>query len=136
MAFETADFAQAVAEHRSAQRVAPVVDTFRVGEADAAAYLGPEATEQALVSIERGLELEPDSYDLVLAEARALSLLGRDPQEIADAYERAVALYPLGLEVRRAAIPALVAAGRSESAETLQGELSRLEAAIRDRQGF
>jgi O-antigen ligase len=119
----------AVREHHAAERLVPIVDTFRVAEADAALYLGGANLDDALRSIDVGLSFEPDSYDLALARARTLRGLNRPASEVADAYVRSVELYPLGIEVRAEAVQLLYAANRNEEAASMQRDLVRLQEA-------
>jgi hypothetical protein len=106
-----------------------MVDTFRVAEYDAAAYLGGAYLEESLVSLEEGLEVEPASYDLALARARALKLLKSPISEVADAYVSSVELYPLGVEVRAEAVQLLYAANRNDEAAAMERDLVRLQQA-------
>lgn len=119
----------AIAQHQSAQRTLPMVDTFRVAEYDAAAYLGGDYLETSLVSLEEGLRLEPASYDLALARARALKLLERPISEVTDAYVSSVELFPLGVEVRMEAVQLLYAANRDDEAAAMELDLVRLQQA-------
>lgn len=117
--FTLADFPAALLRYERASALNPLVDVYRVGAADASSYMGGRSARDTLVSLDRGLELEPDSYDLALARARLLGSAGTDPQTIAAAYERAVELYPLGLDVRHEAMFAYVDAGRLPDAIAL-----------------
>jgi O-antigen ligase len=119
----------AVERHQSAQHILPVVDTFRVAEYDAAAYLGGTYLETSLDSLEEGLGLEPASYDLALARARALKLLERPISEVTDAYVSSVELFPLGVEVRTEAVQLLYAANRDDEAAAMERDLVRLQQA-------
>ncbi len=127
--FAAGQLESAALEHRAAQRLVPVVDTFRVAEADAALYLGGIPLQRALDSLDAGLALEPGSYDLSLARARVLKALDKPVSEVADAYVSSVELYPLGVEVRREAVQVLYAANRDDEAAAMERELARLQTA-------
>jgi tetratricopeptide (TPR) repeat protein len=129
--FAAGQMEPALTEHRAAQRMLPGVDTFRVAEADAATYLGGFYLEDALDSLDSGLAIEQDSYDLALARARMLAALGRPVSEVADAYVSSVKLYPLGVEVRIEAVQVLYAANRAAEAAEMERELMRLQDAVR-----
>lgn len=144
-AYAQGRFDQAAALSRTAERLNPLVDVYRIGRADAGSVLAVTqgaSLEGALGSLERGLALEPYSYDLALARARALELSGADPGVTAEAYLSAVALYPLGVTVRVEAADALLAAGRESEAlgmargvlESSPGEPGAL-AVVRDAEG-
>lgn len=117
----TARFDEAYAHSSDAVGAVGAVDTYRVGLADAALYLGADASGDALMVIERGLELEPASYDLAVAKARLLRASDAPADQVADAWVAAVTLWPRGAQARTAAAEALEAAGR-------QAEASRLRA--------
>lgn len=119
-ALGTARFGEAYAYSSDAVEAVGVVDTYRVGLADAALYLGADASGDALAVIERGLELEPASYDLAVAKARLLRASGASAGEVADAWIAAAALWPQGAEVRAAAADALEAAGRQAEAPRIR----------------
>lgn len=117
-AFERGEFANALdAEQRAVARN-PFIDVYRVGAADAATYLGPDAVIVALATLDAGLELEPDSYDLRIARARLLSMTGAAPEELGNAYRSAVEAYPLGVTVNQEALAVFVSAGaRADAAQ-------------------
>lgn len=117
-----ARFEEAAAYSSDAVDAVGVVDTYRVGLADAALYLGADASGDALVVIEHGLELEPESYDLVVAKARLLRASGASADEVADAWVAAVAMWPHGAHARTAAAEALDAAGRGAEASRMRAD--------------
>jgi tetratricopeptide (TPR) repeat protein len=110
---------EARASHDTAVASNPLVDIYRVGQSDPALFLGPASAASALQSVERGLELEPMSYDLALARARLIASSGASPDDIAEAYLAAVELYPLGVNVRLESAVALLDAGRAQEARQL-----------------
>lgn len=114
--FAEGRFDEAIDAASSAVAVNPLVDVYRVALADAASYAGPAELPDALASIDRGLRLEPSSYDLLHARARLLRLSGAEPDAVAAAYADAVAAYPLGLSVNAEAAKAFDAAGRTAEA--------------------
>jgi O-antigen ligase len=122
----TAFYAGRMAESWEAESAAvaanPLVDIYRCSLADAAMYGGGPVTA-ALRSVERGLELEPASYDLALARARLLRSQGTDLDRTADAYAEAVRRYPLGITVAYEAIDAAVRAGRTDQARVMAENL-------------
>lgn len=120
-AFAMGDMNGAMEAHGRASRLNPLVDTYRVAHSDAAMYAAsmsgsptPLAASDGL--LQSGLQLEPQSYDLALAAARVADSAGIDIDEIADRYERAAELYPMGITVRQEAIPVLLEAGRESAA--------------------
>lgn len=117
-AFAQADFAGAYAAHAQAIERDPLVDVYRVAQADAALY-GAGSPATVLTSLSDGLRIEPASFDLALARARVLHATDGGPDEIAAAYVAAADLYPLGIEVRREAIPVLLDAGYDAEARTM-----------------
>jgi len=125
-AFQRGEFETAFSAERLAITRNPLIDIYRVGLADAATYLGPEAVREARASLEEGLRLEPDSYDLHIARARLLASAGVPPTELADAYRSAVAAYPLGVTVNEEALVAFVAASASADATRSQETLRAL----------
>jgi O-antigen ligase len=118
-AFDRGDISSAYRLADGAVRQDPLVDVYRVALSDAAAYGSALQRTAALTSLERGLDLEPMSYDLALARARLLVRQGATADEVSDAYERAAVLYPVGIAVRREAIEAALLAGRTGVARAL-----------------
>jgi len=110
-AFESGDMVASLDAHTAAVAGNPLVDNYRVAHADAAMYSGRSAVQDSLGVVEAGLDLEPASYDLLLARARLLGMLDSSPRVLAAAYEDAAASYPLGVAVRREAIGVLIKAG-------------------------
>jgi tetratricopeptide (TPR) repeat protein len=125
-AFAAGDIPSAHELHAQAIRSNPRVDVYRVALSDDAAYLGASQTRAALDSLEAGLSMEPQSYDLALARARSLAMLDADIQAQADAYELAAGLYPLGVAVRREAVPVLLEAGRTSEARSMVSDVLRV----------
>ncbi len=123
-AFERQDLAVAAMLHERAIARIPMDDVYRVALADGALFERGALLQRASRAIDEGLRLEPASFDLALARARVLRAAGADPGEVARAYARAAMLYPRGVAVRREAIIAMSAAGRSEDAVRLAHELS------------
>ncbi len=120
-------------EAAHAVRLMPLVDVYRVAFADGALYEPVPARRTAALAqardlLEEGLMREPASYDLALALARVRAASGESPDRVADAYLEAVRRYPLGVEVRTAAVSALRAAGRTAEADEMQADLDRLAA--------
>jgi hypothetical protein len=124
--FEAADFAGAALLEANAVSRNPLIDVYRVGHADAAAYMSPLAASYSLALLERGLRLEPDSYDLLLARARSLRRAGYPADAVAEAYEDAVAAYPLGIEVNLESAGMLRLAGRDSAAEKSEALVTKL----------
>lgn len=130
-AFSVGDFTAAERSSRLAIELNPLVDVYRVAYADAAIF-EPEpdrrqrAAERALPVVREGLRLEPASFDLALAAARLTAASGATEDEVADAYLAAVALYPLGIEVREHAADALDRAGREAESEAMRREIREL----------
>lgn len=124
--FNRADFSGASERAEAAVSADPLTDVFRVAAADAAMYRDEAAKRRALQLVERGIELEPGSYDLLIARARLLSSLGVSSAEVADAYRAAVRRYPLGVTVRREAVDALTAAGHEQEARDMARGLLEL----------
>jgi len=122
--FQRGEMAAALDLAARAVRLDPLTDVYRVAYADAAAYLGGAARAGAFAIIEPGLRLEPESYDLVLARARLLSL--EHSPEAPEAFMAAAALYPNGVAVRREAMRACAQAGRLEDARRLATEILRV----------
>jgi hypothetical protein len=118
-AFAAAQFDQSLALQGEAVSDNPLVDVYRVAEADAALFISGPAIEEARASVERGLELEPMAFDLALARARLIAAQGAPPVEVANAYVAAVELHPLGVEVRLETAGALVTAGRTGEARQM-----------------
>ncbi|MDZ4168914.1 MAG: O-antigen ligase family protein [Coriobacteriia bacterium] len=139
--FADSSRALAAGDTRTAARAAaaavvgnPLVDVHRVAQADAVLYEPVPAVRavelpDAQAAVARGLEMEPDSYDLMLARARLIATADSSPDEIADAYLMAVKRYPLGVEVRVAASNALRDAGRTDEAAAIDAALAALESA-------
>lgn len=94
----------------AATRRNPLVDSYRVGAADAAAY-GAASDAAALETLETGIGLEPMSYDLLLARARLLRSSGTPAMGILAAYRAAYESYPLGMTVGHETIAAALSAG-------------------------
>ncbi len=117
--FSRADLSGAYTAYESAVEADPLVDVYRVGVADAALFLGGDTVVSALDTVGVGLDSEPASYDLALARARLLRAMEGESADVVDAYLDAVALYPLGVEVRLETAEVLMAAGRSGEAEEM-----------------
>ncbi len=137
-AFDGGDMAEARVEAAAAVRVMPLVDVYRVAFADGALYEAQSEVRAAALAearslLDRGLAHEPSSYDLALASARVLAASGGAPDSVARAYLDACRRYPLGVEVRTAAVGALRRAGRHAEADRMQGEIDRLLASRSDR---
>ncbi len=98
--FAAGDFAIAQSESVAASRKDPLTDIYRVGLADTASYLLGDSVAPALDSLDRGLGLEPRSYDLALSRARLLAVSGAPAEQVREAYHDALALYPQGVTVR------------------------------------
>lgn len=124
--FEQGDLRTSQTELNTAIDMDPLTDIYRVAGADTASYLARPAQLDALASLDRGLVLEPHSYDLALARARMLRVLGMPKDVVADAYRQALALYPLGVTVRGETVTALEAAGKSDEAKREQLILDEL----------
>jgi hypothetical protein len=118
--FEQGDLRTSQTELNTAIDMDPLTDIYRVAGADTASYLGRPAQLDALGSLDRGLVLEPHSYDLALARARMLRVIGMPKEVVADAYRQALTLYPLGVTVRGETVTALEAAGESDEAKREQ----------------
>ena len=118
-AFDQADFPNSLEAHESAIGMNPLVGSYRVAYSDAATFAQGDALAQADEILSRGLELEPLSYDLAFARARVRALSGASPDELVQAYLRAVDTYPYGIEVRLQAAVALAGVGRLEEAQDL-----------------
>lgn len=114
-----ADFASATTAARSAVATNPLVDVYRVGVADAAAYAGGDAARHALGVIEAGLDLEPRSYDLALARARLLRASAASEEDVAEAYGLAVRLWPYSIDAGREGALAYARAGRRAKSRAL-----------------
>lgn len=132
-AFAVGDMRTVRDEAARAVRLMPLVDVYRVAFADGALYEPVPAQRTAALAhardlLEEGLMREPASYDLALALARVHAASGESPDRVADAYLEAVRRYPLGVEVRTAAVSALRTAGRTAEADEMQAELDRLAA--------
>ncbi len=102
----------------AATRRNPLVDSYRVGAADAASY-GAASDAAALETVEAGIRLEPMSYDLLLARARLLRSSGTPSDAVLAAYRAAYESYPLGQAVGHEAIGAALAAGDTEVARDI-----------------
>jgi O-antigen ligase len=118
-AYSAAQFEAAYDRHSSAVTADPLVDIYRVGQADAALFIGGSAIGDAATSAERGLEFEPMSFDLALSRARLVAAGGGTVDEVADAYMEAVELYPLGIGVRLETAVALLQASRVAEARQM-----------------
>jgi O-antigen ligase len=117
-AFFDGEMAHAWKLETTAIALNPLVDTYRVAASDAALYNGgPRSTALALV--ERGLILEPASYDLALARARLLGSADGEPDVVIGAYLSAIERYPLGIEVNYEAMDVAVRYGRGDVARGL-----------------
>ncbi|MCL4079325.1 O-antigen ligase family protein [Coriobacteriia bacterium Es71-Z0120] len=123
-AFERGDMRTALSLAERAVRKDPLTDVYRVACSDAAAYLGAYERAASRAIIEKGLELEPASYDLALARAR-LARIDGSPEAV-DAHVAAASLYPMGIAVRREAIDVCLKAGRTEDAQRLASEILRV----------
>lgn len=130
-AFAAGQMDSAMEAQASAVALNPLVDTYRVAHSDAAMYVASMSgsptplatTDEQLAS---GLRMEPESYDLALAAARVADSAGADIDEVADRYERAAELYPMGLSVRQEAIPVILAAGRESVAREMANDVLAL----------
>lgn len=137
--FESGRFADAMEEAESAIALNPLTDVYRVALADAAGYAAltgdTTAAGRALIAVEVGLDLEPDSYDLAASRVR---LLVRSPGAAADevwkAYRTAFALYPRGIAIRREALDWADVAAPPAIADEARVEFDRVtaDAAVRD----
>jgi O-antigen ligase len=128
-AFDRADLTQASAAFASAVRGDPLVDLYRVSSGDAARFLAvgdPAKAAPVLRTLETGLRLEPDSYDLALARARLLSASGAPADSVLAAYDRALELFPLGYTVRIEAAGAARRVGDETRARRLETAVDRL----------
>jgi hypothetical protein len=121
-AFFAGEMASAWELETSASARNPLVDTYRVGAADAALY-GGGPRSSALALVERGLELEPASYDLALARARLLASMGSGSGAVMEAYLRAVERYPRGIEILHETIEVAMRLGHDDVARDVAARL-------------
>lgn len=130
--FMAGRFDEAAALTSRSIAVDPLVDTYRVALADAVQFdiaVGStklaDSAEQALA---RGLDLEPESFDLAASRARLLASIAADPAAVWAAYQRAMALYPLGVGIRQEAFAWAARAGSGEMQAEAAAELARVKA--------